>query len=101
MRKFTNKFDQIQNTMSMPDKGKPMVLSLNKSNDPTRKYRELYIELAGMVMKVYGYEPSKEEYYAYTTEEREKVLVQKYTDLEGGDMQRGIRALLASGELNK
>ena len=101
MRKFTNKFDQIQNTMSMPDKGKPMVLSLNKANDPTRRYRELYIELGGMVMKVYGYEPSPQEYLAYTTEEREKMLVQKYTEQEGGNMQRGIRALLASGEASK
>ncbi|MFX1705035.1 TraG family conjugative transposon ATPase [Chitinophaga sp. CC14] len=99
MRKFQNKFDQIQNAMSMPEKGKPMVLSLNKANDPKRRYRELYIEMAGMVMKVYAYEPSPAEYYAYTTEEKEKVLVQRYTAQEGGDMQRGIRALLASGEV--
>ncbi len=94
MRKFQNKFDQIQVTMGMPDKGKPMVLSLNKSNDPNRRYREFYVELGGAVMKVYGYEPSPFEYYAYTTEEREKVLVHKYTEMNGGDMYKGIRALL-------
>jgi conjugation system TraG family ATPase len=100
MRKFANKFDQIQTTMSMPDKGKPMVLSLNKANDPARKYRELYIELAGVSMKVYGYEPSPQEYYAYTTEEKEKVMVQQFTEQQGGDMKKGIRALLASLQKN-
>ncbi|PUZ28591.1 conjugal transfer protein TraG [Chitinophaga parva] len=101
MRKFANKFDQIQTTMSMPDKGKPMVLSLNKSNDPRRRYRELYIELGGISMKVYGFEPSPAEYYAYTTEEKEKMLVQQYTAQQGGDMKKGIRALLADQRSGK
>lgn len=95
MRKFSNRFDQIQATMGMQDKGKMMVLSLNKANDPHRKYREFYVDLSGQVMKVYGFEPSPAEYYAYTTEEREKVLVQQYADRFGGDLKKGIRALLA------
>ncbi len=94
MRKFANKFDQIQNVLGMPDKGKMMVLSLNKSNDPNRRYRELYIELGGQHMRVYGYEPSPEEYYAYTTEEKEKVLVQEYAARFNGDVRKGIKALL-------
>lgn len=94
MRKFANRFDQIQATMGMQDKGRPMVLSLNKANDPSRKYREFYVDLAGLWMKVFGYEPAPAEYYAYTTEEREKVLVQQYADRFGGDLKKGIRALL-------
>lgn len=94
MRKFSNKFDQIQNVLGMTDKGKMMVLSLNKANDPLRRYRELYIELGGQHMRVYGFEPSPEEYYAYTTEEKEKVLVQQYAARFGGDIRQGIKALL-------
>lgn len=94
MRKFANRFDQIQSTLGMQDKGKVMVLSLNKANDPKRKYREFYVDLSGQVMKVYGFEPSPEEYYAYTTEEREKVLVQQYAARYGGNLKLGIRALL-------
>jgi conjugation system TraG family ATPase len=89
MRKFQNKFDQIQSTMGMPDMGKSMVLSLNKANDPNRKYRELYVELAGQLLKVYGFEPSPEEYYAYTTEEREKVVIMEYAK-KYGSYQQGI-----------
>ncbi|WP_083721664.1 TraG family conjugative transposon ATPase [[Flexibacter] sp. ATCC 35208] len=101
MRKFQNKFDQLQTVMGMPDKGKPMVLSLNKANDPKRKYRELYVDHAGVSMKVYGFEPSPEEYYAYTTEEKEKVLVQEFTARCGGDMKKGIKALLEHLNGNK
>jgi conjugation system TraG family ATPase len=94
MRKFQNKFDQIQTVMGMQDKGKAMVLSLNKANDAKRRYRELYVDLAGQHMKVYGYEPSPEEYYAFTTEESEKVKVHAYAEKFGGDFQKGIEELV-------
>jgi conjugation system TraG family ATPase len=93
MRKFQNKFDPLQATLGLTDKGKTMVLSLNKANDPNRRYRELFIDLAGMSMKVYGYEPSPFEYYAYTTEEKEKVRVQEYTK-RFGSIRKGIEALV-------
>ncbi|CAN5390303.1 TraG family conjugative transposon ATPase [soil metagenome] len=93
MRKFQNKFEQIQSTMGMPDMGKSMVLSLNKANDPNRKYRELYVELGGQLLKVYGYEPSPEEYWAYTTEEKEKVIIVEYARRHGS-YQKGIAAFL-------
>ena len=61
MKKFQNKFDAVQAVMGMTDKGRQQVLSINKANDPDRKYRELYIELGNQLMKVYRYEPSIEE----------------------------------------
>lgn len=93
MRKFQNKFDALQATLGMTDKGKMMVLSLNKANAPSRKYRELYIDLGGTVSKVYGFEPSPEEYYAYTTEEKEKVLAMEYAQ-KYGSIRRGIQMLV-------
>jgi hypothetical protein len=78
----------------MTDKGRAQVLSVNKANDPTKKYRELYIELGNSVMKVYRYEPSPEEYYAYTTEQKEKVIVQQYAK-KYGSIRKGIVALVA------
>ncbi|WP_341836808.1 TraG family conjugative transposon ATPase [Chitinophaga pollutisoli] len=95
MRKFANKFEQIQAILGMNEKGKSMVLSLNKSNDPRRKYREFFVDWGGQHMCIYGFEPSPEEYYAYTTEEREKVLVQQYATKFGGDYTKGIKALIA------
>jgi hypothetical protein len=53
-----------------------------------------------MSMKVYGYEPSPFEYFAYTTEEKEKVKVQEYTR-RYGSIRKGIEALVAELELNK
>jgi conjugation system TraG family ATPase len=100
MRKFQNKFEPLQATLGLTDKGKMMVLSLNKANDDKRRYRELFIDLAGMSMKVYGYEPSPFEYFAYTTEEKEKVKVQEYAR-RYGSIRKGIEALVADLELNK
>jgi len=92
LSKFVHKFDQLQAALGLTDKAKSMILSLNRANDPTRRYRELFIDLAGH-SKVYGFEPSMEEYYAYTTEERERVLVTEYAS-RYGSLQKGIEMLV-------
>jgi hypothetical protein len=65
----------------------------NKANDPTKKYKEVFISLGGMLSKVYRTEVSPEEYLAYTTEETEKVKVMQYAR-KYGDIQKGIAALV-------
>lgn len=94
MKKFQNKFEEIQSVLGMTDKGRDLVLSLNVSNDPGRRYREVYIELGNQLMKVYGYEPSVEEYYAYSTEQTEKMKVQQYTE-KYGDIRKALAAIAA------
>jgi conjugation system TraG family ATPase len=91
--KYQNKFDQIQELLGLTEKEKALVLSINKSNDPSRKYKEVFISLGGVLSKVYATEVSLEEYLAYTTEESEKVKVQAYTKKRGGDIRKGIAAL--------
>ncbi|WP_118975728.1 TraG family conjugative transposon ATPase [Taibaiella koreensis] len=92
--KYQNKFDQIQELLGLTDKEKALVLSVNKANDSARKYKEVFISLGGMQSKVYRTEVSPEEYYAYTTEQKEKVLVAEYAERFGGDIRKGIAALL-------
>lgn len=91
--KYQNKFDQIQDLLGLTEKEKAMVLSINKSNDASRKYKEVFISLGGVLSKVYATEVSLEEYLAYTTEESEKMKVQAYTKKQGGDIRKGIAAL--------
>jgi len=90
--KYQNKFDQIQELLGLTEKEKALVLSINKSNDPARKYKEVFISLGGVLSKVYATEVSLEEYLAYTTEESEKVKVQAYTR-RYGEIRKGIAAL--------
>jgi len=90
--KYQNKFDQIQELLGLTEKEKALVLSVNKANDPARKYKEVFISLAGILSKVYRTEVSAEEYLAYTTEETEKVKVMQYAR-KYGDIQKGIAAL--------
>lgn len=91
--KYQNKFDQIQELLGLTEKEKALILSINKSNDPSRKYKEVFISLGGVLSKVYATEVSLEEYLAYTTEESEKMKVQAYTRKWGGDIRKGIAAL--------
>jgi len=90
--KYQNKFDQIQELLGLTDKEKAQVLSMNKANDPKRKYKEVFISIGGQLSKVYRTEVSMEEYLAYTTEEREKVRVMEYAR-RYGSMQKGIAVL--------
>ncbi|MDR6761888.1 conjugation system TraG family ATPase [Flavobacterium sp. 2755] len=91
--KYQNKFDQIQELLGLTDKEKALVLSVNKANDPARKYKEVFISLGGMLSKVYRTEVSLEEYLAYTTEESEKVKMNAYAQKFGGDIKKGIAAM--------
>ncbi len=90
--KYQNKFDSIQELLGLTEKEKAQILSMNKANDPKRKYKEVFISLGGQYSKVYRTEVSLEEYWAYTTEESEKVKVQQYTARYGG-IKKGIAVL--------
>ncbi|RZK13139.1 MAG: TraG family conjugative transposon ATPase [Flavobacterium sp.] len=92
--KYQNKFDQIQELLGLTDKEKAQVLSMNKANDPKRKYKEVFISLGGQYSKVYRTEVSPAEYYAYTTEESEKIMVQQYAK-KYGSVQKGIAMLVS------
>ena len=92
--KYQNKFEQIQKLLGLTEKEKALVLSVNKANDPAKKYKEVFISLGGMLSKVYRTEVSMEEYYTYTTEEKEKVQVAEWTRKMGGDIRKGIAALV-------
>ena len=91
--KYQNKFDQIQELLGLTEKEKALVLSMNKANDPAKKYKEVFISLGGMLSKVYRTEVSPEEYLAYTTEEKEKVKVQQAAERFEGDIEKGIKSL--------
>jgi conjugation system TraG family ATPase len=99
--KYQNKFDAIQQLLGLTEKEKALVLSINKSNDPLRKYKEVFISLGGMLSKVYATEVSLEEYLAYTTEESEKIKVQQYAKNWNGDLRKGIAQLAQEMRTNK
>jgi hypothetical protein len=74
-------------------------MSINKANDYTKKYKEVFISLGGVLSRVYRTEVSPEEYLAYTTEETEKLKVQEYAAKYGGDIRKGIAALAAAMQI--
>jgi conjugation system TraG family ATPase len=90
--KYINKFQHIQELLGLTDKEKTLILSMNKANDPMRKYKEVFIGLGSLLSKVYRTEVSLEEYLCYTTEEKEKIKVQAYAE-KYGNMKKGITML--------
>jgi conjugation system TraG family ATPase len=91
--KYLNKFDQIQELLGLTEKEKTLVLSINKANDPSKKYKEVFISLGGILSRVYRVEVSPEEYLAYTTEESEKIKVQAFAN-KYGSIEKGIACLV-------
>jgi conjugation system TraG family ATPase len=92
--KYINKFQHIQELLGLSEKEKTLILSMNKANDPMRKYKEVFISLGSLLSKVYRTEVSLEEYLCYTTEEKEKIKVQAYAE-KYGSIKKGI-AMLAN-----
>lgn len=88
--KYQNKFDQIQELLGLTEKEKAQVLSINKANDPGKKYKEVFISLGGMLSKVYRVEVSAEEYLAYTTEETEKFKLMQLAEQFDGNIEKAI-----------
>lgn len=91
--KYQNKFEQVQELLGLTDKEKALVLSINKANDPTKRYKEVFISLGGVLSKVYRTEVSPEEYLAYTTEETEKIQLMRYAEKFDGDMQKALSVM--------
>lgn len=56
-------------------------------------YREVWIGLGGTHSAVYATEVSEEEYAIYTTEESEKLELQKLTEELDGNLQLAVRQL--------
>jgi conjugation system TraG family ATPase len=94
-RKYMNKFDAIQALLGLTDKEKGQILSINMANHPNRKYKEVWFGLGGVQSAVYATEVSPSEYYTYTTEETEKLEVQKLAEKLGGDIELAIKQIAA------
>ncbi|HEV2478072.1 MAG TPA: TraG family conjugative transposon ATPase [Puia sp.] len=92
--KFANKFDEIQALLGITDKQKAEILSINKGHEPGSSYKDLWIALGTTQSKVYRLQVSPEEYYIYTSDQRDKMLVQAYIE-QYGDVKTAISRLVA------
>ena len=93
-RRYMNKFDSIERLLGLTDKERAQILSINTANDPSRRYKEVWIGLGGVQSAVYATEVSPEEYCCYTTEQTEKLELQRLTERLEGDIELAIRQLV-------
>ena len=99
-RKYLNKFERIQTLLGLTDKECSQILSINRANDPSRRYKEVWIGLGGVQSAVYATETSTAEYLTYTTEESEKLEVERMA-AKTGSMEQAIRILAAEKNSGK
>ena len=92
--KFANKFDDIQALLGITDKQKAEILSINKGHAAGTAYKDLWIGLGATHSKVYRLEVSPEEYYVYSSDQRDKVLVSRYIE-QYGDVKAAIKRLVS------
>ena len=66
------------------------------ANNPSRKYKEVWVGLGGSQSAVYAPEVSLEEYYCYPPEETEKLELMRLTEKLGGNIELAIKQLAES-----
>ena len=81
-------------TATMPETRATTMLPIEPSGG--RKYKEVWIGLGGVQSAVYATEVSLEEYYAFTTEETEKLELFQLADRLDGDLELAIKQLAES-----
>ena len=88
-----NNFDQIKTLLGLSDHQKAMVLSINRSNNPRYRYREVFIALGDRRCGVYATEVSQQEAVAYeSSKEKKKPFL---------DLQQKIGTIAAIRELTQ
>ncbi|MFT3701350.1 MAG: TraG family conjugative transposon ATPase [Agriterribacter sp.] len=89
MRKYVNKFDRLQEVLGLSAKAKEILLSVNKD------IREIFLDIGGVISKVLRNELCPQEYYAYTTDGKERVKVAEFAE-RYGSYEEGIRQLVST-----
>jgi conjugation system TraG family ATPase len=92
--KLANNFNELQKLLSITEKQKAEILSLNKGKEPGRQYKDVWIRTGPTHSKVYRLEVSDEEYCIYTSEQKEKHIIKDYIQ-RFGSVKAGIRALIS------
>ncbi|PRY27816.1 conjugation system TraG family ATPase [Spirosoma oryzae] len=95
-RKYQNKFTEVKTFLALTERDKNLALSLNRDNDPARRYKEVFVSYGGQHSAVYGVEVSRPEYFAFTTEQREKTQITSRTAANGGNVELAIRDYIDS-----
>lgn len=94
-RKYEQQFEFVKKLLGLSDKEKDLVLSINKDNDPARKYKEFFVSWGGQRYRVYGLEVSPAEHYAFTTEQKEKLRVIRKVRANGGNFDQALKEVVA------
>lgn len=93
VKKYANRFTEIENLLGLSAKEKEQILTINRNNSSDRKYKEVWIGLGGAYSAVYATEVSRQEYLCYTTVQTEKKEVFDLAERFDGNLELAISQL--------
>ena len=93
VKKYANRFTEIENLLGLSAKEKEQILTINRNNSSDRKYKEVWIGLGGAYSAVYAMEVSRQEYLCYTTVQTEKKEVFDLAERFDGNLELAISQL--------
>ena len=89
-----NKLDEMVECFGLSEKQRAQIYTIGKVLDPNRDCKQaLFIVGANALSKVYDIEVSPEEYYLYTTEEKEKLLLTEKIAANNGNIELSLKQL--------
>ena len=95
--KFKERFDTIKSILGLTDVDCKKIFTINRleNKDGRSFFREVFIR-RGSTSNVYGVEEPHECYMTYTTEETEKLELQRLTEKLDGNIELAIKQLAES-----
>lgn len=91
--KLAERFTDLQQLLSITEKQKAEILSINQGRESGRYYKDLWIRSGASHSRVYRLEVPPEQYCIYTSEQREKHVIKEYARRYRG-LRAGIQALI-------
>lgn len=91
-----NTFDELSELLSLTEKDRNLVLSMNRSKDPRYLYREVFIKIGSQHANVYATEVSREEALAYESNKKKKAPLYELASTLGGSVIEAIKKTVST-----
>ena len=91
-----NTFDELSELLSLTEKDRNLVLSMNRSKDPRYLYREVFIKIGSQHANVYATEVSMEEALAYESNKKKKAPLYELASTLGGSVIEAIKKTVSA-----
>lgn len=95
---YLQQIEQLRSLIGLTLKEKDLLISVGRDLKLGRRYREFFVSWGGKRSRVYGLEVSRPEYYAYTTDSKEKERVLEKVNRHRGNWELALAEIVQEEE---